>query len=109
MFMGMKPGKSVQDVAQDLAAAHKRADPDIQQIFMVDDPAGAEVRLLEVSGSVGNTGSVMPFRFTARPDLGVPFPSVVILLSPEEKEQLDRQELQLPDAWGSSPKLVLIG
>lgn len=76
---------------------------------MVADPAGAEVRLLEVSGSVGNTGSVMPFRFTARPDLDVPFPTVVILLSPEEKELLDRRELQLPASWGPSPELVPIG
>ncbi|MDI1428802.1 hypothetical protein [Polyangium sorediatum] len=105
----MKPARTVEEVARDLAAAHRRADPDIQQIFMIADPAGAEVRLLEVSSSVGNTGSVMPFRFSARPDLDVPFPSVVILLSPEEKEQLDRQELHLPATWGSSPRLVPIG
>lgn len=104
----MKQTKSVEEVARDLAAAHKRADPDIQQIFMVPDPAGAEVRLVEVSGSVGNTGSVMPFRFSARPDLDVPFPSVVILLSPEEKDQLDRQELHLPEAWGTSPQFFPI-
>lgn len=105
----MNLGKSVEEVARDLAAAHRRADPEIQQIFMVADPEMAEVRLLEVSGAVGNTGSIMPFRFTARPDLDVPFPSVVILMSPEEKELLDRQELHLPDTWGASPKLVPIG
>ncbi|AUX38026.1 MULTISPECIES: hypothetical protein [Sorangium] len=99
--------KSVVDVAKDLALAHKRADPDIQQIWMIEDPAGSEVRLLEVSGSVGNVGAIMPFRFNARPP-DVPYPSVVILLSPEEKTQLDRNELELPAIWGASPKLVLI-
>jgi hypothetical protein len=97
--------KSVDDVANDLARAHQKADPDIQQIWMIEDPTGSEVRLLEVSGSVGNVGAVMPFRFKARPP-GVPYPSVVILLSPEEKDQLDRKELDLPPIWGTAPKLV---
>jgi len=101
--------KSVDEVAKKLAKAHKKADPEIEQIYMIEDPAGAEVRLVEVSGSVGNTGTVMPFRFGARPDLDVPYPSVVILLSPEEKVLLDRKELELPDAWGPSPRLVPIG
>lgn len=97
------------EVAKSLAKAHKQADPDIQQIYLIEDPTGAEVRLLEVSRSVGYTGSVMPFRSAARPDLDVPYPSVVVLLSPEEKALLDRRELELPAAWGPSPKLVPIG
>jgi hypothetical protein len=100
--------KSVFDVAKHLAEAHKQADPEIEQIWMIEDPSGSEVRLLEVSGSVGNTGAVLPFRFTARPDLDVPYPSVIVLVSPEEKAQIDRSELDLPSTWGPSPKLVRI-
>lgn len=100
---------SVNEVAHILARAHKNADPDIVQIFWVEDPKGLEVRLVEVSTSVGSTGTVMPFRFTARADLGIPYPSVVVLLSPEELQMLRDQELSLPDAWGPSPKLVEIG
>lgn len=100
--------RTIQQVAQDLANAHRKADPDITQIFMIDDPSGTEVRLLEVSGSVGFTGSIMPFRFAARPDLDLPYASVVILLSPEEKRLLDEKELGLPDAWGPSPQLQQI-
>lgn len=100
--------KTTAEVAKELARAHRRADPDIQQIYLIEDPDGAEVRLLEVSESVGYTGSVMPFRFAARPDLDVPYPSVVVLMSPEEKALLDQKELELPVAWGSPPKLVLI-
>ncbi len=85
--------KSVEEVAKDLAHAHRQADPDIQQIWMSEDPSGREVRLLEVSGSVGNIGAIMPFRFSARhPD--VPYPSVVILLSPEEKSQPRRKAVK---------------
>ncbi|MEI7892822.1 MAG: hypothetical protein WCI05_07010 [Myxococcales bacterium] len=88
--------KPVDDVARALANAHKKADPDIRQIYLIEDPSGKEVRLVEVSDSVGFTGTVMPFRFAARPDLDVPYPSVLILLSPEEKALLDRKELDLP-------------
>jgi hypothetical protein len=101
--------KSVADVALELAQAHKQADPEIQQIYWVRDPADNEVRLLEVSGSVGNTGSVMPFRFAARPDLGIPYPSVVVLLSPEEKSLLDSNSLSLPANWGQPEDLRKIG
>jgi hypothetical protein len=104
----MSSSRSVEEVARDLARAHKDADDDITAIFMISDPAGAEVRLVEVSGSVGDTGSVMPFRFGARPDLDVPYPSVIILMSPDEKQKLDRGELSLPATWGSAPKLVPI-
>ena len=101
--------KSVDEVAKSLATAHKKADPDIMQIYLIEDPTGKEVRLVEVSTSVGFTGAIMPFRFAARPDLDVPYPSVVILLSPEEKDLLDRSELELPGSWGPSPRLVPIG
>lgn len=93
---------SLDDVARNLANAHREADPDIKRIFQIVDPAGKEVVLLEVSDSVGFTGSIMPFRFAARPDLGIPYPSVVILLSPEEEELLDKKELEFPDTWGST-------
>ncbi len=100
--------RSLLEVAQDLARAHKEADREIQQIYMVEDPSGREVRLVEVSGSVGYTGSVMPFRFAARDDLNVPYESVIILLNPEEKEMLDQKKLALPEAWGPSPGLIPI-
>jgi hypothetical protein len=100
---------SVSEVAKKLARAHKEADPEIDQIYLVEDPSGSEVRLVEVSKSVGNTGTVMPFRFAARKDLDVPYPSVVVLLSPEELQLVHDRELALPDTWGPMPTLVPIG
>lgn len=99
---------SIHEVALILAQAHRNADSEIRQIFLANDPAGKEVRLLEVSDSAGNTGAIMPFRFAARPDLGVPYPSVIVLVSPEEKESLDNKELHLPESWGDSPELLSI-
>jgi hypothetical protein len=74
--------RSVFDVAKKLAEDHKKEDPETTDVFVAE--ATDEVRLVEVSGSLGPTAprAVLPFRFNARPDKGVDYPSVVVLLSP---------------------------
>src|SRR3712207_3958148 len=91
--------KSVFEVAEELAQAHKREDPATTEVYVSE--AQDEVRLVEVSGSLGKgtPSEVLPFRFAARPDLGVHYPSVVVLLSPEEWEAVKRGELKLPSGW----------
>jgi hypothetical protein len=53
-----------------MAESHRKEDPATTAVFLAEDPA--EVRLVEVSRSVSSAGEVLPFRFAARPDLGVP-------------------------------------
>jgi hypothetical protein len=91
--------------ARQLAEDHRTNDPDTTNIYFVEDPADREVRLLEVSTSVGNAGAVMPVRFTARPEQGLDYPTVIVLLSPEEKAQVDAGNLELPETWGVNPEL----
>jgi len=90
---------SIQDVATMLANAHREEDPDLQAIYWV--PHETEVLLVEVSRAVGTTHKVMPFRFAPTSD--VEYPSVVVLLSPEEFEELREGGLRLPDSWGADP------
>lgn len=85
--------------AADLAAAHRKEDPKTSEIFLIPDPQFANVRLLEVSGSAPRSGDVLPFSFTARPDLGIRFPSTVILLSPDEWKDVLAGKLSLPPDW----------
>lgn len=91
--------KTVFEVAEKLAEAHRQEDPATTEIYVVE--ASDEVRLVEVSGSVAPTGApeVLPFRFTAQPDKGVDYPSVVVLLSPDEWEAVKRADLDLPYGW----------
>ncbi len=103
LFDAMKP---ILEVARELAAAHRKEDPETKSVFFAEDPA--EVRLVEVSGSVGTSGDVLPFRFTARPDQGIPYASVVVLLSEEEWARVQRGELQLPPGWGAPDQLKKI-
>jgi hypothetical protein len=98
--------KSIPDVARELAAAHQKEDPATKSVFLSED--AGEVRLVEVSESVGTSGEVLPFRFAARPDQGIPYASVVILLSEDEWERVRRGELRLPEGWGAPDKLKKI-
>lgn len=91
--------KTVFDVAVALARAHREEDPATTDVFVAED--ADEVRLVEVSDSlVGSLQrDVLPFRFIARPDKGVFYPSVVVLLSPSEWAAVQKGELNLPAGW----------
>jgi hypothetical protein len=86
-------------VAQELARAHREDDPGTTDVYLSESPD--EIRLVEISGSLGSAspGRVLPFRFNERPDQGIDYPSVVILLSPQEWEAVQRGELPLPPGW----------
>lgn len=101
--------KSVFDVAEDLARAHKNEDPETQAVYLAESAdTPAEVRLVEISGSLGNSGEVLPFRFAPRADLGVPYASVVLLLGLDDWERVKRGELSLPAGWGQPQDLKKI-
>lgn len=90
---------TVSEVAKILAEAHRKDDPRTIDVFWAEDPH--EVRLVEVTDSVAQMSQqeVMPFRLTARPDQGIPYPVVIILLSQEEWNAVARGELSLPAGW----------
>jgi hypothetical protein len=98
--------KPISDVARELAEAHRKEDPATKAVFLAEDLT--EVRLVEVSGSVSTSGEVLPFRFAPRPDLGVPYASVVVLLSEDDWARIERGELALPPDWGTRATLKKI-
>lgn len=95
--------KSVEDAAKELVEKHREVDPEITHAFL--SPKGNEIRIVEITNSVGTTNEIIPFRFKSRPDLGVPYPSVIILLSPDELGLLKRNKLKLPKGWGTFQEL----
>lgn len=103
-YASLVPKKPIDQVARTLAEAHRREDPATQLVLLSDD--ADEVRLIEVSGSVGTTGEVLPFRFTPDPLHGIDYPSVVILLSREDWERVERRELRLPEGWAEPRKIA---
>jgi hypothetical protein len=90
------------ETARRLAAAHRAADPATLLVLLDRDPAEKEIRLLEVTPSAPTMGELLPVGFMPRPDLGVPFPSTVMLLSPDEWSAVRKGRLDLPEGWSSS-------
>jgi len=66
--------------------------------------------LVEVSGSLASNGpgEVLPFRFQPQPEQGIPYASVVVLLSPSEWEAVGRGELALPQGWDKANRKKVI-
>jgi hypothetical protein len=85
------------EVAHQLAAAHRQADPTTTTVKYF--PSHAVVRLLEVSASAPTTGEILPFQFDADRANGIDYPSVVILLSPAEWARVNSGSLALPAGW----------
>lgn len=87
-----------------LAQSHSDVEPDIQiivRIVSADEPdeGGIEpVKLLEVNPNTVAVG-IQPIYFTRDIASGIRFPSVVIEVTPEEYEQIQKQNLMLPHGW----------
>ncbi len=90
---------TLEKTAKKLASSHRKNDEDMEAIYLAPDENNKEIRLVEVSKSVGNTGDILPFGFKARPDLGMPFPMVIVLVAPEEWDDLKKGNLELPESW----------
>ncbi len=91
--------RSSLETARELAEAHRKVDPTTTMVLLLADPTGEEIRLVEVSASAPRSGDVFPFRYEPRPDLNIDFPSVVVLLSPDEWLDVEAGRLQLPPGW----------
>ena len=91
--------RSLKAVAADLAAAHRKADTATTTIKFFPGATQHEVWLLEVSSTAPTTGEVLPFGFGADAARGVDYPSIVILVSPTEWQDIQNGKLRLPNGW----------
>lgn len=91
--------RSLSDVAKELAQAHRKYDPATTLIKFFPSAQNGRIQLLEVSTSAPTTDEVLPFGYGSDPANGVDYPSVVILLSPEEWQHVQDGKLALPVGW----------
>jgi len=89
-----------------LAKVHREKDPTTEVVLLAPDPEGKEIRLVEVVGQLAPSGEVIPIEYAADLAKGRPFPTVLIMLSPEEWEDCLRGGLALP--WGDPRSLERI-
>src|SRR5437868_4118935 len=92
------------DTIRTLARIHFDVEPEMEKIYVLRGRAETEaqaaepVNLLEVNRATIPAG-IMPLRFRAYPDQGIHHPSVIVEITPDEFEQIVRNELALPDGW----------
>ena len=92
------------ETVRELAAWHFGVEPELKQVIRIvgenENKPNEPIKLLEINAATVSTGSVEPFAFA--PSASVPFPTLIAEVSPEEFEQINRQELRLPDGWSLS-------
>jgi hypothetical protein len=92
------------EVAKELANKHYQAEAGLSRIFRLTGSAEVEARpvepikLLEVNANTVASG-VLPVQFGPAPASGIPYPSVIVEVSPEEFQRIQTQELKLPKGW----------
>jgi hypothetical protein len=91
-----------------LAKKHYHIEPGITEIRTICSGSVYEseepIRLLEVNADTVPTG-IMPLAFDAAPASGIPFPSVIVEVTPIEYQQILASELSLPYGWTLGPVL----
>jgi hypothetical protein len=92
------------EVAKKLAYKHYEIEPGITRIFKLRDKPEFEglsstpIKLLEINTDTAPSG-IMPLHFGPVPGSGIPYPSVIVEVTPDEFERIQLQELKLPDGW----------
>src|SRR5262249_33095940 len=96
--------QSKDDEARILAEDHYQVEPGMLQIFrLVGNPETESrpdepIKLLEVNEATIPTG-IMPLKIDAIAAWGLRFPIIIVQITPEEFEQLQKRQLQLPNGW----------
>jgi hypothetical protein len=92
--------QTVSEAARRLAQAHYQVEPGISAIYPIvsDDPTDQTIRLLEVNPSTFPSG-IMPVSFAPHPASGIPFPSIIVEVTPSEFGDIQDGRLPLPRGW----------
>jgi|GEM_PF-1016034 len=90
--------------AQTMASANVEAEPEITEILIA--PASDRVLLVEVDPTTfpAEGQFATPIYFRPAPEAGIPFPSGVVVVTPEERDA----RIALPSGWGPWEKLIRI-
>jgi hypothetical protein len=92
------------EAARLLAQKHREIEAGISHILHVTGRVDVEllpdepIKLLEVNADTVPNG-VMPLYFAASPQSGIPYPTAIIEVTPEEFRRIQAKELDLPAGW----------
>lgn len=93
---------SKDEAARELARRHFQVEDGLTRIFRIEAVAEVSenepIKLLEVNTATVPSG-VMPLHFGPAPGSGIPYPSIIVEVTPAEFEKIRSNELKLPDGW----------
>jgi hypothetical protein len=96
--------RAKQAAARELAMKHYEVEDGLMRIFRLTGKAEVEasrtepIKLLEVNENTVPSG-VMPLHFGPVPAIGIPFPSIIVEVTPDEFAKIKTHELKLPNDW----------
>lgn len=99
-----------QEVMKNLANRHYVIEPGITRIFQIFDETKDEsavdtpIKLLEINDATVPSG-VMPLYFAPVPASGIPYPTVIVEVTPDEYDRIESKELSLPRGWIIGPEV----
>ncbi len=91
-------------VARELARMHYELEAGLTQVFLIADQAQGDgvrsepIKLLEVNADTVASG-IVPLHFGAAPASGIPYPSIIIEVTPEEFDKIQSNAMKLPEGW----------
>ncbi len=99
VLLGGRQSAVIEEAAA-LAQARYQLEPGLRAIYRLEgpDPGDLSIKLLEVNERTVPAG-VVPVGFPPHPASGLHFPSVIIEVTPQEFEAIQRNTLQLPVGW----------
>ncbi len=85
----------IRHAAQEMADEGRESEPQVREVYLF--ASASEIRLiyLDATASPSRGDRVHPYYFAANPASGLPYPSAVAVIRPEEKETLSP-----PEGWG---------
>jgi hypothetical protein len=92
------------EIALRLAEAHSNLAPGIVKVFSIHEAPEQEqldstpIKLVEINTNTSPSG-ISPIQFGPNPLFDVPYPSVIVEITPSEFELLHLNELRLPSGW----------
>jgi hypothetical protein len=90
--------------AQVLANKHYDLEDGLTRIFRITGGPAAEVirgepiKLLEVNENTYASG-IRPLHFGPSPASGIPYPLIIVEVTPDEFRKIESSELKLPNGW----------
>lgn len=97
------------EAARMLAKVHFQSEPGLRQIFRLKGSPAAErdpaepLKLLEINDNTIPSG-IVPLGFSPAP--GIPYPSIIIEITPVEFDLMKKGKLKLPRKWKIDQELT---